>query len=136
MHYCQKKSIYQIYVFLWYITHREKNNKNNLLQSRILSVSSSSCLLRRLASLILSSFWNPFLQKKHPNTNQFTSHFLVTLYYHFLVILNYHFWETNKHMPADLKERSFLRVNNPVSTRGKTEQAKGDLASTSWKHVY
>ena len=34
---------------------------SDLLQSRILSVSSSSYLVRRLASLILSSFWNPFL---------------------------------------------------------------------------
>ena len=35
-----------------------------LLQSRILSVRSSSCLLCLLASLIFSSFWNPFLVAK------------------------------------------------------------------------
>jgi hypothetical protein len=53
----------------------EENKRfSNLLQSRILSVSSSSCLLRRLASLIFSSFWNPFLQ-----TNQ-AKHQPITLY--------------------------------------------------------
>ena len=52
----------------------ENKRLSNLLQSRILSVSSSSCLLRRLASLIFSSFWNPFLQ-----TNQ-AKHQPITLY--------------------------------------------------------
>ena len=43
------------------IKNRYKYEMGYLLQSRILSVSSSSCLLCLLASLIFSSFWNPFL---------------------------------------------------------------------------
>ena len=58
----------------------ENKRLSNLLQSRILSVSSSSCLLRRLASLIFSSFWNPFLQTNQAKHQSITSYMLPFLH--------------------------------------------------------
>lgn len=52
-----------------FIKNEMKEKECYLLQSRILSVSSSSCLLCLLASLIFSSFWNPFLDI--PNTKHY-----------------------------------------------------------------
>ena len=80
----------------------ENKRLSNLLQSRILSVSSSSCLLRRLASLIFSSFWNPFLQ-----TNQ-AKHQSITLY--MLPFLHRSSSRTRKFFFS-----STLQVNNRVS---------------------